>query len=86
MAEIGSAAFSETELPQHATLVSAPTVESVMNRPRRKSATASDLFYTATRALESLTTFLRSVRSAMSRDLRLCRAATCPRTSPLPHP
>ena len=47
-----------TELPHSGTLVAAPTVESVINRARTKPATASDLFYTATPALESLTTFL----------------------------
>ncbi len=47
-----------TELPHSGTLVAAPTVESVINRARTKPATASDLFYTATLALESLTTFL----------------------------
>ena len=55
-----------TELPHSGTLVAAPTVESVINRARTKPATASDLFYTATLALESLTTFL----SVVYRDLK----------------
>src|SRR6476619_6049110 len=64
----GSAArrLMTTELPHSGTLVAAPTVESVINRARTKPATTTDLFYTATLALESLTTSLTSVRSATS--------------------